>query len=92
MAKFKTKSIILGRKKRQGEYYPCFINLFSENDPHLSKEVPDQFLDYEKVAKVEINGLNVTYLPAGNDIVINDIKELSIIQKGSTLKIKGKQK
>ncbi len=92
MAKYKTKSIILGRKKRKGEYYPCFVNLFSDNDPHLSKEVPDQFLDYEKVGKVDIKGLNVIYLPAGNDIVINNLTEISITQKNSTLMVKGKQK
>jgi len=91
MAKFKTKSLILGRKKRKGEHYPCFINLFSQNDPHISKEVPDQFLDYEKVSRVEIKDLNVMYLPAGNDIVINSLKEVSITQKNDILRISGKQ-
>lgn len=92
MAKYKTKSLILGRKKRKGDYYPCFVNLFSENDPHLSKEVPDQFLDYEKVKKVDIKGLDCIYLPAGNDIVINDLKEVSITQKNYTIIIKGVKK
>ena len=91
MAKFKTKSIIIGRKKRQGDFYPCFVNLFSENDPHLSKEVPDQFLDYEKIARVEIKGLTVSYLPAGNDIVINDLTEVAITKQKTVLKVSGKQ-
>tara|TARA_Y100000294_G_C8456776_1_gene296913 strand:- start:273 stop:605 length:333 start_codon:yes stop_codon:yes gene_type:complete len=91
MAKYKTKSLILGRKKRQGEHYPCFVNLFSQNDPHISNEVPDQFLDFEKISKVDIKDLNVIYLPAGNDIVINSLKEVSIVHKNGTLKITGKQ-
>ena len=92
MAKYKTKSLIIGRKKRHGEFYPCFVNLFSENDPHLSKDIPDQFLDFEKIAKVVITGLEVIYLPDGNDIVINNLKEIQISQAGNTLKITGKHK
>jgi hypothetical protein len=79
--KYKAKSIIIGRKKRpnkEQEDYPCFINLFTMNDPHKSGKVPEKMLDFPKIHKVMIRGLDVNYLLPGNDIVINNLKSVDI--------------
>jgi hypothetical protein len=92
--KYDTKSAIIGRKKRENKEdidYPCFISLFSVNDPHTSGEVPDKILDFSRIHKVVITGLDVNYLLGGNDLVINDLTELDVEHESGHIYIKGKQ-
>ena len=94
--KYETKSIIMGRKKRASPNdtkHPFFISLFSINDPHKSGQVPDKIIDYPKVDRVDVTGLNVSYLLGGNDIVINDLEYIEVeIDNNFRVHIKGKQK
>jgi len=88
---YKTKSIIIGRKKRSEETYPCFVHLFDINDPHKTGEVPVKMLDFTKVHKVILKGLDVNYLLEGNDLVVNDLVSVEITEDGSHVYISGKQ-
>ena len=92
--KYEAKSIIIGRMKRKNddEEYPCFVHLFSMNDPHKSGQVPDKMLDFEEVHKIIITGFDVNYLLEGNDIVINDLDYFELKQDGPHLYVSGKQK
>ena len=95
MTKYKAKSAIVGRKKRPSkdtELYPCFVHLFSINEPHKSGEVPEKMLEFEEVHKVVITGLDVQYLLPGNDIVINDLEYLELQADGPHIFLKGRQK
>ena len=93
---FECKSVIIGRKKPKEEIingevvYPCFVNLCDENNPHLSVKPPFKFLDF-KAHKIIIRGLNINYLIPGNDIVINNLKSITIEQDGPHLIITGVQ-
>jgi hypothetical protein len=86
---YKTKSVIIGRKKGDSENYVCFVNLFEKNDPHFSDLVPTKFMDFNNIVKVSIIGLKVNYFLTGNDLVINDLKSVKIEQKGDTLHVSG---
>jgi len=90
--KHKTKSAIIGRKKgdEDSKTRPCFVNLFNTNNPHLSKDVPNTCLDFDKIHKVIIKNKDVNYLLQGNDLVLNDLKEIEIKQEKEHLTIKGK--
>ncbi|MFH0978518.1 MAG: hypothetical protein V1837_04415 [Candidatus Woesearchaeota archaeon] len=94
--KYKAKSVIIGRKKREKESdddYPCFVSLFSVNNPHVSGKVPDKILEFKHTDRVNIDGLDIIYLPAGNDLIINDLAEFELMHEtGGHLYIKGKQK
>ncbi len=94
MNKYKTKSIIIGRKKGNKDnpdVRPCFISLFDVNNPHKKAVVPFEVLDFESVHKVVIEGLNVNYLLPGNDLVINDLEFIEIKVEGPHIFLTGKQ-
>lgn len=87
--KYKTKSVIIGRKKRTKEEKkkedcknpsrPCFIALFDMNYPHRQSEPPKQILEFNKNHKVIIKKAGeVHYLLEGNDLVVNDLKEIDV--------------
>ncbi len=86
-----TRSVIIGRKKRSEGYYPCFVHFFNIDDPHKTGKVPEKMLEFDKVHKVIIEGLDINYLLEGNDIVINWLESVSIEEKGPHLYISGKQ-
>jgi hypothetical protein len=96
--KAKTKSAIIGKTKKEDKYdgmeRPIFISLFDINDPHKTKEVPKKRYDFPKgVHKIILKNLEVDYLLAGHDILINNLEELSFREdKEGHLIIKGKQK
>ncbi len=91
--KYKAKSALIGRKKSDDINFnvrPCFVSLFEENNPHLNIEGPSKILEFEKVHKVVIKNLNISYLLPGNDLVINDLKEIEVEQQGEHIHISGK--
>lgn len=49
-------------------------------------------LDYDKVDKMCINGLDINYLLAGNDLVINDLEFIDVKVDGAVIQLSGKQK
>lgn len=92
--KYKTKSVLIARKKGDEEDFsrrPCFISLFDENDPHLNVQGPKEVVEFNKIHKVVIKGLNVDYLLPGNDIVINNLIEIEIEERDDQVHVKGKQ-
>ena len=92
--KYKTKSVLIARKKSYDDDFsrrPCFISLFEENDPHLSVKGPREVVEFEKIHKVVIKGLNVDYLLPGNDIVINDLLEVEVEEHDDHIYVTGKQ-
>lgn len=94
MKKYLVKSVTISRKPgedRQG-LWSAFIGLFRENNPHLTGKVPFKVLEYPLVEKVRIRDLrNISYYLMGNDIVINDLKEIVLGQEDSILTLTGKQ-
>lgn len=95
MDKYKTQAILIGRKKGSDEepdVRPCFINLFKKNNPHKSGEVPFEVLEFEKIHKVKIIGLEINYLLPGNDIVVNDLDHIELDATEPHIIIKGKHK
>lgn len=93
--KYKTKSVLIARKKRVDledfSHRPCFISLFDSNNPHLSLDGPKEVLEFEAKHKIVISGLEVHYLLPGNDIVINDMEEVEVEDRGEIVYVTGKQ-
>jgi len=91
--KCEAKSAIVGRKGKRDEEgnSPVFVNLFKINDPHKTSEVPFKFLDFEKVHKININKLSLSYLIEGSDILINNLKWIEVKEKEGHLDIHGEQ-
>lgn len=90
MMDYEAKSLVIGRKKKIEDDYPVFVSLFNINDPHLTNEVPIKMFDFSKVKKIIIDCNTVEYWPYGSDIVINNLKSVSIEQNDDILTIKGK--
>jgi len=93
--KYKTKSVLIARKKRINKedfnHRPCFISFFDKNNPHLNTEGPTEVKEFDRKHKVEIKGLDVHYLLPGNDIVINDLEELNVEESEDIVRVTGKQ-
>lgn len=96
--KISTKSAIIGKSKKQSDYdgmdRPVFISLFDINDPHKTNKAPKKRYDFkEGIHKLIIKDLEVNYLLAGHDILINDLQELEFKKDNEGhLIITGKQK
>ena len=96
--KAKTKSVIIGKTKKEADYdgmdRPIFLSLFDINDPHKTNKVPKKRYDFKKgIHKLVIRGLEVDYLLAGHDILINNLEEIEFNKdKEGHLIITGKQK
>ncbi|MBS3095154.1 hypothetical protein J4231_00570 [Candidatus Woesearchaeota archaeon] len=94
--KYKTKSIIIGRKPRldKDDYSnrPCFISLFDINNPHKSSIAPKKIIDFLKVNRVAIKGMDINFLLLGGDILVNDLEYVDITEKEGNILIVGKQK
>jgi Ca2+-binding RTX toxin-like protein len=96
--RYKTQSAIVGRSGKRDEFGngPVFIHLFSKNDPHKSAAVPDKFIDgHMKIHKIIFRGLDLNFLLAGSDILINDLEYIDVEEdkksKGNLI-ITGKHK
>ena len=73
---------------------PVFISLFDINDPHKTNRVPRKRFDFDKgIHKIILKDLEVDYLLAGHDILINNLEEIDFKDdKLGHLIITGKQK
>ena len=94
MGTYKVKSITISRKPGDDKegLWCAFIGLFDENNPHLKAKAPKEVLEIKEVEKVRIRDLrNISYYLAGNDIVINDLTEVSLDHKDNILTLTGKQ-
>lgn len=92
--KYKVKSVVVSRKPshKDEEVWHAFIGLFEENNPHLKGKVPFEVVEIQNVQKVRINELrNISYYLMGNDIVINNLEELTIGQEDGVVTLTGKQ-
>ena len=96
--RYSTKSAIIGRAGKRDEYGngPVFIHLFSMNNPHKTSAVPEKFVDdHKKIHKIIFKDLNLSFLLAGSDILINDLEYIDVEEdkksKGNLI-ISGKQK
>ena len=92
--KYTTKSIMIGRKPREGEneFKTATIALFEENNPHKVGVAPTQVLDYPNIEKIRLRDLvNVSYYLEGNDLIINDLEEVDIEQEETLIYVRGKQ-
>ena len=50
--KYKTKSVLIARKKSiEGDFNrrPCFISFFDENNPHLNAQGPREVVEFDKI-------------------------------------------
>ncbi len=94
MPTYKVKSITVSRKpgETKDDFKTAFIGLFNENNPHLKAKEPIDVLEIKNVEKVRIRDLrNISYYLMGNDIVINNLKELNLDFKDHILTLTGKQ-
>ena len=93
--KYKVKSVVVSRKPSQKdeEVWHAFIGFFDENNPHLKGKIPFEVVEIQNVQKVRINELkNISYYLMGNDIVINNLEELTIQQDNDgVVTLTGKQ-
>jgi hypothetical protein len=91
------KSILIGKTKKEEGYEgndrPLYVSTFEKNDPHLNCQVPKERFEFKKgIHKVILQDLKIDYLLAGHDIVVNNLKELTIEKdKKGHLIVKGKQ-
>ena len=79
--KYKTKCAMLGRKPRANEdddYKTAVIALFEKNNPHKTGETSTKVLEFPNMEKVRVRDLNVSYYLEGNDIIINDLTEITL--------------
>jgi len=94
LKKYKAKSVVVSRKPshKDEEVWHAFIGFFDENNPHLKGKVPFEVVEIQNVQKVRIKELrNVSYYLMGNDIVINNLEELTIEQEDGVVTLTGKQ-
>lgn len=94
MVKYKAKSVVVSRKPfhtKEDKWY-AFIGLFNENNPHLKAKIPFKIIEIPNIEKVRIHELrNVSYYLQGNDIVINNLRELSIETEKGIVTLTGRQ-
>ncbi len=79
--RYQTKSAIIGRSGKRDDdgTGPVFIHLFNENNPHKSDIVPEKFVDnHVKIHKIIFKDLELSFLLAGSDILINDLEYLDV--------------
>ncbi len=94
MTTYKVKSVTVSRKpgKDPEGLWSAFIGLFDENNPHLKAKAPFKTLELKEVEKIRIRELrNVSYYLMGNDIVINNLVQVSIDQEKNIVTLTGRQ-
>ena len=82
--RYNTKSLIIcrnkDRRKTASPEFPYYVmvKLFNVNDPHLTPEVPNEVLEFNKVQDVVLKNQQVKYMPLGSDIILNDLETVKI--------------
>ncbi len=91
--KLDAKSALIGRlpRKEGDKFKTAVIRLYDVNNPHKTTEFPKKTFEFTNTEKVRIRSLTSSYYLEGNDLVINDLEELSIEHDGTKLTIKGSQ-
>ena len=76
----KCKSILVSRSSTplKDEYRTLIIKSFKVNNPHKTQEFPLQTYEFSNTEKIRLRNLNVSYYLEGNDIVINDLEEVTL--------------
>lgn len=91
----KTQSVLVSRMKKEKEedmYKTLILRFFSVNNPHKQAIFPNEVITFTNIEKARIMGLNVSFYLEGNDIVVNDLEELTIEQEKHKVYLTGKQK
>ncbi|MBN1792944.1 hypothetical protein JW826_04655 [Candidatus Woesearchaeota archaeon] len=91
----KTTSVLLSRMvkgSKDDDFKTAIFRFFSRNNPHLQEGFPNKIIQYTNTEKVRIMGLNVSYYLEGNDIVINDLEEVTLSHEGTKIFLTAKQK
>ena len=90
---FKAKSVVVSRKPGKDEdTWSAFIGIFSENNPHLKAKVPMEVIEIHEIEKIRIRELrNISYYLQGNDVVINNLEEVTISKDKNIVELTGKQ-
>ena len=93
MQHYEARSVILGRKpaEQDGKFKTLLVALFNSNNPHKKGEIPLQVLEFENCEQASVQGLNAAYYLEGNDLVINDLQQISVDVRGTCVTIHGKQ-
>tara|TARA_Y100000031_G_scaffold92997_1_gene102061 strand:- start:187 stop:471 length:285 start_codon:yes stop_codon:yes gene_type:complete len=93
MSTHEAKSIILSRKPgaKGEEHYMLLVALFEHNNAHKAGETPKQVLEFPNIEKVRLRNLNISYYLDGNDLIVNDLSEITINQEGDMIVLEGKQ-
>ena len=88
---YNAQSITISRKPGADKNQPktAFIGLFKENNPHLKALPPLEILEIPEVEEISIKQLNVSLFLRGNDLIINNLKEITLKKEGSILNITG---
>ena len=72
-------------RKNGNEFKTASIKLFKINDPHKTAELPTKMLEYGNIEKILLKKLNIDYYLEGNDLIINNLKQVKIEKKGNTV-------
>ncbi len=91
---YKAKSVVISRKpgKDRDGLKSAFIGLFNENNPHLKGRAPFTVVEIPDVEKIRIRDLrNISYYLMGNDVVINNLREVKISKQGYIVTLTGSQ-
>ena len=94
--RYETRSSIIGRSGKRDEdgNGPVFVHLFDHNNPHKSGAVPKQFVDFGKIHKIVFKDLEINFLLAGSDILINNLEYVEVFEeegKKGNLIVSGRQ-
>jgi hypothetical protein len=94
MVTIEAKSIVIGRRPHSSDHdcWIAMISFFKENNPHLKAKIPFKILEFKDIEKVRIRELrNISYYLAGNDLVINNLTEVTIDVNDGIILVTGKQ-
>lgn len=93
--RYEAKSIIIGRKPRidKDDYSnrPCFISFFDVNNPHKLNIAPNEIVEFLKINRVIIKGMDINFLLMGGDLLVNDLEYVEIEESEGHVLITGKQ-
>jgi hypothetical protein len=89
----KAKSALVGRLPRAegSKFKTAVIRLFNVNNPHKTTEFPIKTYEFTNTEKIRLKKLNASYYLEGNDLVVNDLEEISILHEDNKIILKGGQ-